>query len=37
MKFIAIGGNDLHKLFETWLVEIYDQSIISVMYLTREG
>lgn len=36
MKFIATGGNDFHKLPEAWLIEIYDQGIISVMYLIQE-
>lgn len=35
MKFIATDGNDLHKLLEAWLIEIYDQVIISVMYLIQ--
>lgn len=37
MKFITTGGNDLHKLREAWLIEIYDWGIISVMYLIQEG
>lgn len=36
MKFITSGRNDPHKLFEAWLIEIYDRGIISVTYLVQE-
>lgn len=34
-KFMKTVGNDLHKSLEVWLIEICDQGIISVVYLTR--